>query len=65
MLNTTYHLWEHTSGDTLVRTTQYSLPEDLHEHIERTCYFSRAHNFVLMCSFGSHSTYHHGKRLQN
>ena len=39
-----YHVWEHTSGDTLVRTTAYSLPEHLHGHIELvqpTTLFSR------------------------
>ncbi|KAH8830314.1 peptidase S8/S53 domain-containing protein [Flagelloscypha sp. PMI_526] len=34
MLNTTYHIWEHETGERMVRTTQYSLPVDLHEHIE-------------------------------
>ncbi|KAJ7591538.1 tripeptidyl peptidase A [Mycena floridula] len=34
MLDTTYHVWKHTgSDDHLVRTTSYSLPEHLHEHI--------------------------------
>ncbi|KAJ7223937.1 tripeptidyl peptidase A [Mycena rebaudengoi] len=47
MLNTasiTYWTWEHTSGDTLVRTTTYSLPMHLHQHIELvqpTTMFSR------------------------
>ncbi|KAF8914260.1 subtilisin-like protein [Gymnopilus junonius] len=35
MLDTTYHVWEHTdSGDQLVRTTRYSLPGDLHGHVD-------------------------------
>ncbi|KAF8897765.1 tripeptidyl peptidase A [Infundibulicybe gibba] len=35
MLDTKYHVWEHiTSGEYLVRTTSYSLPQHLHEHIE-------------------------------
>ncbi|EAU84439.1 tripeptidyl peptidase A [Coprinopsis cinerea okayama7 len=35
ILQTEYHVWEHNeSGDQLVRTTSYSLPEDLHDHIE-------------------------------
>lgn len=39
-----YHIWEHSSGDTLVRTTSYSLPEHLYDHIELiqpTTLFSR------------------------
>ncbi|KAJ6561571.1 subtilisin-like protein [Mycena vulgaris] len=35
MLDTKYHVWKHTaSGDYIVRTTSYSLPKSLHEHIE-------------------------------
>ncbi|PPQ63132.1 hypothetical protein CVT24_005772 [Panaeolus cyanescens] len=35
MLNTKYHVWTHdSSGDTLVRTTEYSLPIHLHEHVD-------------------------------
>ncbi|KAF8969346.1 peptidase S8/S53 domain-containing protein [Flammula alnicola] len=35
MLDTTYNIWKHTSsGDELVRTTSYSLPSSLHEHVE-------------------------------
>ncbi|KAJ7693921.1 tripeptidyl peptidase A [Mycena rosella] len=35
MLDTKYHVWKHAgSGDYLVRTTSYSLPKSLHEHIE-------------------------------
>ncbi|KAH9922264.1 Pro-kumamolisin, activation domain-containing protein [Fomitopsis serialis] len=45
MLDTTYHVWTHAaSGDSLVRTTSYSLPEHLHDHIEvvqPTTMFSR------------------------
>ena len=39
-----YHIWEHSEGDTLVRTTSYSVPEHLLEHIELiqpTTLFSR------------------------
>ncbi|KAI0737695.1 tripeptidyl peptidase A [Daedaleopsis nitida] len=45
MLKTEYHVWTHdSSGDAVVRTTAYSLPEHLHEHIELvqpTTMFSR------------------------
>ncbi|KAK0461798.1 peptidase S8/S53 domain-containing protein [Desarmillaria tabescens] len=34
MLDTTYHVWQHTDGDYLVRTTRYSLPEVLLDHID-------------------------------
>ncbi|KAF7792844.1 hypothetical protein EIP86_003945 [Pleurotus ostreatoroseus] len=34
MLDTEYYVWSHTSGDSLVRTTTYSLPAHLHDHIE-------------------------------
>ncbi|KAG6899603.1 hypothetical protein C0993_008764 [Termitomyces sp. T159_Od127] len=34
MLDTKYHVWKHDNGNTIVRTTSYSLPEHLHEHIE-------------------------------
>ncbi|KAG5340417.1 hypothetical protein C0989_001657 [Termitomyces sp. Mn162] len=34
MLGTKYNVWKHTSGDQMVRTTSYSLPENLHEHID-------------------------------
>ncbi|KAF7983296.1 hypothetical protein HWV62_22961 [Athelia sp. TMB] len=35
MLDTKYHIWSHVeSGDAAVRTTEYSLPEHLHEHID-------------------------------
>ncbi|KAF8492103.1 tripeptidyl peptidase A [Gautieria morchelliformis] len=35
MLNTTYHVWDNIkTGDTLVRTTSWSVPEHLHEHID-------------------------------
>ncbi|KAG6828489.1 hypothetical protein H0H92_007804 [Tricholoma furcatifolium] len=46
MLDTKYHVWKHEEGDTLVRTTSYSLPEDLHEHvdvIQPTTMFGRLH----------------------
>jgi tripeptidyl-peptidase I len=39
-----YHVWEHASGDTLIRTTSYSLPEHLDDHVELiqpTTLFSR------------------------
>ncbi|KAH9983546.1 peptidase S8/S53 domain-containing protein [Russula compacta] len=48
MLDTEFHLWKHTrvgdNEDVLIRTTHYSLPEHLHEHIELvqpTTYFGR------------------------
>ncbi|KIM46466.1 hypothetical protein M413DRAFT_315351 [Hebeloma cylindrosporum] len=35
MLNTTFYLWKHLeSGDLVVRTTMYSLPRDVHDHID-------------------------------
>ncbi|KAF9480670.1 subtilisin-like protein [Pholiota conissans] len=35
MLDTKYHVWKHVeSGDYLVRTTSYSLPTNLHAHID-------------------------------
>lgn len=35
MLETKYHVYKHeASGDYLVRTTSYSLPEHLHEHVD-------------------------------
>ncbi|THH08047.1 hypothetical protein EW146_g9120 [Bondarzewia mesenterica] len=47
MLDTKYHVWKHTiDGDVLVRTTSYSLPEHLHEHVEfiqLTTMFGRFH----------------------
>ncbi|EGO27729.1 hypothetical protein SERLADRAFT_446956 [Serpula lacrymans var. lacrymans S7.9] len=45
MLDTTYHVWYHPESDeSIVRTTSYSLPEVLHEHIDLvqpTIMFSR------------------------
>ncbi|KAG1752553.1 peptidase S8/S53 domain-containing protein [Suillus paluster] len=35
MLDTTYHVYKHAeSGDSTVRTTSYSLPEILHDHVD-------------------------------
>ncbi|KAJ8503359.1 hypothetical protein ONZ45_g10928 [Pleurotus djamor] len=34
MLDTKYSTWKHNDGDYLIRTTSYSLPEDLHDHID-------------------------------
>ncbi|KAF9534131.1 subtilisin-like protein [Crepidotus variabilis] len=35
ILDTTYHVWTHTaSGDSLIRSTRYSLPRHLHDHVE-------------------------------
>ncbi|KAF9006660.1 tripeptidyl peptidase A [Cyathus striatus] len=35
MLDTSYHVWQHTKdGDYLVRTTSYSLPEELLPHVD-------------------------------
>ncbi|KAI0758073.1 tripeptidyl peptidase A [Fomes fomentarius] len=45
MLKTEYHVWTHdASGDAIVRTTGYSLPAHLHDHVELvqpTTMFSR------------------------
>jgi len=35
MLDTTFHVWTHEeSGDAVVRTLSYSLPESLHDHVD-------------------------------
>ncbi|KAG0702394.1 peptidase S8/S53 domain-containing protein [Suillus ampliporus] len=35
MLDTTYHVYKHAeTGDSIVRTTSYSLPEILHDHVD-------------------------------
>ncbi|KAG6845429.1 hypothetical protein H0H87_009336 [Tephrocybe sp. NHM501043] len=35
MLDTKYNVWiHHSSGDQIVRTTRYSLPENVHDHID-------------------------------
>ncbi|GLB34137.1 putative protein CC1G_01435 Coprinopsis cinerea okayama7 130 [Lyophyllum shimeji] len=34
MLGTKYSVWKHVDGDEIVRTTSYSLPEDLYDHID-------------------------------
>ncbi|KAL5527716.1 hypothetical protein ACEPAG_6517 [Sanghuangporus baumii] len=35
MLSTEYHIWTHEeSGDTVVRTLQYSVPEQVYDHVE-------------------------------
>ncbi|KAG6861867.1 hypothetical protein C0995_011164 [Termitomyces sp. Mi166 len=34
MLDAKYYIWEHDDGNTIVRTTSYSLPEHLHDHID-------------------------------
>ncbi|KAK7696297.1 hypothetical protein QCA50_000951 [Cerrena zonata] len=35
MLDTEYHVWEHrVTGMTAIRTTAYTLPDDLHAHVE-------------------------------
>ncbi|KAF5393130.1 hypothetical protein D9757_001221 [Collybiopsis confluens] len=34
MLDTTYHIWQHDEGSSMIRTTRYSLPEHLHKHID-------------------------------
>lgn len=50
-----YHVWTHTeSGDSLVRTTSYSLPEDLHEHVDvvqPTTSFARTKGLKTTFSF--------------
>ncbi|KAJ3970810.1 peptidase S8/S53 domain-containing protein [Lentinula raphanica] len=49
MLDTTYHVWKHTtSGESIVRTTSYSLPIHLHDHIDviqPTTTFARLKSF--------------------
>ncbi|KAE9404803.1 subtilisin-like protein [Gymnopus androsaceus JB14] len=49
MLDTEYHVWTHaTSGESIVRTTSYSLPIHLHDHIEvvqPTTIFARLKSF--------------------
>ncbi|KAJ7437141.1 tripeptidyl peptidase A [Mycena galericulata] len=34
MLDTKYHVWKHSEGDYLVRTTSYSLPKAVFDHVE-------------------------------
>ncbi|KAG6850641.1 hypothetical protein H0H93_010833 [Arthromyces matolae] len=34
MLDTKYYVWKHSDGDSIVRTTSYSLPEHLDGHID-------------------------------
>ncbi|KAF9534132.1 tripeptidyl peptidase A [Crepidotus variabilis] len=57
ILDTTYHIWTHTaSGDSLVRSTRYSLPSHLHGHVELvqpTTMFGRmnAHNSAIFSPF--------------
>ncbi|KAG6845432.1 hypothetical protein H0H87_009339 [Tephrocybe sp. NHM501043] len=34
MLDTKYNVWKHSSGDEMVRTTSYSLPDNLHRHVD-------------------------------
>lgn len=34
LLDTEYHVYENDAGTRLVRTTQYSLPKSLHDHID-------------------------------
>ncbi|KAK0444466.1 tripeptidyl peptidase A [Armillaria borealis] len=49
MLDTKYHVWRHVdSGEYIVRTTSYSLPPHLHDHvdlIQPTTMFSRMKGF--------------------
>ncbi|KAF5392934.1 hypothetical protein D9757_001210 [Collybiopsis confluens] len=49
LLDTTYHVWTHAStGESIVRTTSYSLPAHLHEHvdvIQPTTMFARMKSF--------------------
>jgi tripeptidyl-peptidase-1 len=60
MLDTTYHVYKHVkSGESIVRTTSYSLPEILHEHvdlIQPTTMFARFKAFK--------STLHWGNQVQ-
>lgn len=63
-----YHVWKHdASGETLVRTTSYSLPERLHDHVDvvqpttmfslfkpmRTAYHTFRPNIVITENDGS------------
>lgn len=34
LLNTEYHQYHHTDGTQVIRTTEYSLPRSLQEHID-------------------------------
>ncbi|KAF8138893.1 peptidase S8/S53 domain-containing protein [Boletus edulis] len=49
MLDTKYYIYTHSdSGESIVRTTSYSLPENLHEHVELiqpTTMFTRLRQF--------------------
>jgi tripeptidyl-peptidase-1 len=60
MLDTTYHVYKHVkTGESIVRTTSYSLPEILHEHvdlIQPTTMFARFKAFK--------STLHWGNQVQ-
>ncbi|KAJ3516147.1 hypothetical protein NLJ89_g1307 [Agrocybe chaxingu] len=55
MLDTKYHVWKHiSSGEYLVRATSYSLPTNLHDHIDvvqRTTMFGRFKQHKSMVSF--------------
>lgn len=46
LLDTTYHTYEHDDGNRILRTSQWSLPTHLHEHVDTvqpTTSFFRAH----------------------
>ncbi|KAJ3711369.1 tripeptidyl peptidase A [Lentinula raphanica] len=49
MLDTTYHVWKHTTtGESIIRTTSFSLPIHLHDHIDviqPTTTFARLRSF--------------------
>ncbi|KAJ3761594.1 tripeptidyl peptidase A [Lentinula raphanica] len=49
ILDTTYHVWKHTTtGESIIRTTSYSLPIHLHDHIDviqPTTTFARLRSF--------------------
>lgn len=34
MLNTTYFVWKHINGDSIVRAESYSLPKEVHGHVD-------------------------------
>lgn len=44
-----YHVWVHDSGDSVIRTTSYNLPEHLHEHVDviQPTYFARANRIMM------------------
>ncbi|KAG2068077.1 subtilisin-like protein [Suillus decipiens] len=60
MLDTTYYVYKHAeTGDSIVRTTSYSLPENLHNHvdlIQPTTMFARFKAFKSTLHWANQST---------